>query len=140
LTPGEVLGQTASSWQNGAPDRTTAPKGGGGDLTRHEAAAYIADMLGELKSIANGAGLTFLAYLLAMAKEAQNHQIPGGMRSVLGLDQRDELLTVTLQSSREVKFEQHDMDLAGARSRGVDLAGARSRGADDLVDINGARP
>jgi len=26
-------------------------------------------MLGELKSIANGAGLTFVAYLLAMAKE-----------------------------------------------------------------------
>jgi len=52
------------------------------------------------------------------------------MRSVLGLDQRDELLAVTLQSSREVKFEQHDMDLAGPQSRG----------ADDLVDINGARP
>jgi hypothetical protein len=57
------------SQQNGAPERTTAPKGGGADLTRHEAAAYIADMLGELKSIANGAGLTFVAYLLAMAKE-----------------------------------------------------------------------
>jgi hypothetical protein len=57
------------SQQNGAPDRTTAPKGGGTDLTPHEAAAYIADMLGELKSIANGAGLTFVAYLLAMAKE-----------------------------------------------------------------------
>jgi hypothetical protein len=52
------------------------------------------------------------------------------MSSVCGLDQRDELLAVTLQSSREVKVEQHDMDLAGAQSRG----------ADDLVDINGTRP
>jgi len=63
------LAKRRQSQQNGAPDRATAPKGGGGDLTRHEAAAYIADMLGELKSIANGAGLTFVAYLLAMAKE-----------------------------------------------------------------------
>jgi hypothetical protein len=54
--------------KTGAPDRKTAPPQGGG-LTRHEAAAYIADMLGVLKSIANGAGLTFVAYLLAMAKE-----------------------------------------------------------------------
>jgi hypothetical protein len=62
------LAKRRQSQQNGAPDRTTAPKDRG-DLTRHEAAAYIADMLGELKSIANGAGLTFVAYLLAMAKE-----------------------------------------------------------------------
>jgi hypothetical protein len=63
------LAKRRRSQQNGAPERTTAPKGGEGDLTRHEAAAYIADMLGELKSIASGAGLTFVAYLLAMAKE-----------------------------------------------------------------------
>jgi hypothetical protein len=69
MISGEVLGQTASiagKWGAGTDDCT---QGGRADLTRHEAAAYIADMLGELKSIANGAGLTFVAYLLAMAKE-----------------------------------------------------------------------
>jgi hypothetical protein len=68
LDSGEVLGQTASiaaKWGAGTDDRTQA---GRADLTPREAAAYIADMLGELKSIANGAGLTFVAYLLAMAK------------------------------------------------------------------------
>jgi hypothetical protein len=63
------LAKGRQSQQNGAPDRTTATKGGGSDLTRHEAAAYIADMLGELKSIANGACLAFVAYLVAMAKD-----------------------------------------------------------------------
>jgi len=58
--------QSQQKWGAGPNDCTQGP---GGDLTRHEAAAYIADMLGELKSIANGAGLTFVAYLLAMAKE-----------------------------------------------------------------------
>lgn len=42
---------------------------GGTDMTRGEAAAYIADLLDELKTIANCAGLSFVAYLLAMAKE-----------------------------------------------------------------------
>jgi hypothetical protein len=52
------------------------------------------------------------------------------MRSVPGIDQGHELLSVALQSPREVEFEQHNMDLARAQPRG----------ADDLVDIDGARP
>lgn len=63
------MAKRRQSQQDGAPERRAAPKGEGGDLTRHEAAAYIADILGELTSIANDAGLTFVAYLLAMAKE-----------------------------------------------------------------------
>jgi hypothetical protein len=85
----------------------------GGDLTRHEAAAYVADMLGELKSIANGGRRPHLCCLSPRHGQRSNRQISKGMSSVLGLDQRDELLAVTLQSSREVKFEEHDMDLAG---------------------------
>ena len=50
-----------------APDR----KGpiNGSDLTRREAADYIATLVDELKSIAQAAGLPLIAYLLAMAKE-----------------------------------------------------------------------
>ncbi len=39
------------------------------DMTRREAADYIAGMLDGLHSIADGANLQFVAYLLAMAKE-----------------------------------------------------------------------
>jgi hypothetical protein len=63
------LAKRRQARQNGAPKRPNPPKGGGGDLTPREAAAYIADLLDELKSIADGAGLTFVAYLLAMAEE-----------------------------------------------------------------------
>lgn len=38
-------------------------------MTRREAADYIAGMLDGLHSIADGANLQFVAYLLAMAKE-----------------------------------------------------------------------
>lgn len=55
--------------QNGSPQSENASPTGGADLTRGEAAAYIADLLDELKTIANYAGLSFVAYLLAMAKE-----------------------------------------------------------------------
>ncbi len=41
----------------------------GSDLTRREAADYIATLVDELKSIAQAAGLPLIAYLLAMAKE-----------------------------------------------------------------------
>lgn len=54
--------------QNGAPPAKSA-------LTRREAADYIAALLEELKSLAHGAGLPFVAYLLAMAKqEAQTEK------------------------------------------------------------------
>jgi hypothetical protein len=39
------------------------------DMTRREAAEYIAGMLDGLQSIAQGANLNFIAYLLAMALE-----------------------------------------------------------------------
>jgi hypothetical protein len=39
------------------------------DMTRREAADYIAGMLDGLHSIADAANLAFVAYLLAMAKE-----------------------------------------------------------------------
>jgi len=59
--------------QNGAPRSRNAPdrKGpiNGSDLTRREAADYIATLVDELKSIAQAAGLPMIAYLLAMAKE-----------------------------------------------------------------------
>ena len=41
----------------------------GSDMTRREAADYIATLVEELKSIAQAAGLPLIAYLLAMAKE-----------------------------------------------------------------------
>ena len=59
--------------QNGAPRSRNAPdkKGpiDGSDLTRREAADYIASLVDELKLIAQAAGLPLIAYLLAMAKE-----------------------------------------------------------------------
>jgi len=44
------LAKRRQSQQNGAPEKKTAPQEGGGDLTRHEAAAYIADILGEAQT------------------------------------------------------------------------------------------
>ncbi len=41
----------------------------GPGMTRREAADYIAGMLDGLHAIADGANLTFVAYLLAMAKD-----------------------------------------------------------------------
>ena len=41
----------------------------GSEMTRREAADYIATLVDELKSIAQAAGLPLIAYLLAMAKE-----------------------------------------------------------------------
>ena len=60
--------------QNGAPRSRKAldgdgPSGNGSDMTRREAAEYIATLVEELKSIAQAAGLGLIAYLLAMAKE-----------------------------------------------------------------------
>jgi hypothetical protein len=59
--------------QNGAPRSRKAPDRNdpidGSDLTRREAADYIATLVDELKSIAQAAGLPLIAYLLAMAKE-----------------------------------------------------------------------
>lgn len=58
--------------QNGAPRSRKAPEREGpinrSEMTRREAAEYIATLVDELKSIAQAAGLP-LAYLLAMAKE-----------------------------------------------------------------------
>ena len=58
---------------NGAPRFRKAPDRkdpiDGSDLTRREAADYIATLIDELKSIAQAAGLPLIAYLLAMAKE-----------------------------------------------------------------------
>ena len=59
--------------RNGAPRSRKAPDRkdpiNGSDLTRREAADYIATLVDELKSIAQAAGLPLIAYLLAMAKE-----------------------------------------------------------------------
>jgi hypothetical protein len=68
--------------QNGAPrSRNARRKDGsptnGSDMTRREAADYIATLIEELKSIAQAAGLPLIAYLLAMAKEeAQLERAP----------------------------------------------------------------
>ena len=59
--------------QNGAPrSRKAFEREGpinGSEMTRREAADYIATLVDELKSIAQAAGLPLIAYLLAMAKE-----------------------------------------------------------------------
>ena len=59
--------------QNGAPRSRKAPERegpiNGSEMTRREAADYIATLVDELKSIAQTAGLPLIAYLLAMAKE-----------------------------------------------------------------------
>ena len=59
--------------QNGAPRSRKAPERegpiNGSEMTRREAAEYIATLVDELKSIAQAAGLPLIAYLLAMAKE-----------------------------------------------------------------------
>ena len=60
--------------QNGAPQSRNALRRdgsttNGSDMTRREAADYIATLVEELKSIAQAAGLPLIAYLLAMAKE-----------------------------------------------------------------------
>ena len=60
--------------QNGAPRSRNAPRRdgsptNGSDMTRREAADYIATLVEELKSIAQAAGLPLITYLLAMAKE-----------------------------------------------------------------------
>ena len=63
------LAKQPQTKQDGAPRSKNASSGSGPDLTRRQAADYIADLLDELKFIADDAGLSFLAYLLAMAKE-----------------------------------------------------------------------
>ena len=45
------------------------PSGGNGDFTRQEAAEYIASLLDGLRSTAQDAQLSFLAYLISMALE-----------------------------------------------------------------------
>jgi hypothetical protein len=45
------------------------------DMTRREAADYIAGMLDGLYSIADGANLQFVAYLIAMAKEEARAEV-----------------------------------------------------------------
>jgi hypothetical protein len=54
--------------QESVPQRRGPPINGS-DMTRREAADYIATLVDELKSIAQAAGLPLIAYLLAMAKE-----------------------------------------------------------------------
>jgi hypothetical protein len=59
--------------QKGRPGPGKAPEREGpinrSEMTRREAAEYIATLVDELKSIAQAAGLPLIAYLLAMAKE-----------------------------------------------------------------------
>ena len=62
---GSTFGEPASEKANEAPRSRI----NGSDLTRREAADYIATLVDELKSIAQAAGLSLIAYLLAMAKE-----------------------------------------------------------------------
>jgi hypothetical protein len=68
-----TFGEPASEKANGAPRSRKGPDRegpiNGSDLTRREAADYIATLVDELKSIAQAAGLSLIAYLLAMAKE-----------------------------------------------------------------------
>ena len=53
-----------------AGDRIPPPAlGGGKEMTRQEAAEYSASLLEALRSIAQGAKLSFLAYLIGMALE-----------------------------------------------------------------------
>jgi hypothetical protein len=60
------LGNGRDTRGDGAP----GSKGSGGsNMTRREAADYIAGMLDGLKSIAHDSGLSFVTYLLAMAME-----------------------------------------------------------------------
>jgi hypothetical protein len=71
---GAHLGNGRETRQDGAPGSKDAPppggsSGSGSNMTRREAADYIAGMLDGLKSIAHKAGLSFVAYLLAMAIE-----------------------------------------------------------------------
>ena len=56
--------------KRGAPVQEKRPKEKApSEMTRREAAEYIATLVDELKSIAQAAGLPLIAYLLAMAKE-----------------------------------------------------------------------
>ena len=58
--------------KRGAPVQENAEREGPinrSEMTRREAAEYIATLVDELKSIAQAAGLPLIAYLLAMAKE-----------------------------------------------------------------------
>ena len=50
------------------------PSGEGRDLTRKEAAEYIASMLEGLRAVAHGAQMPFLAYLLNVALEEANNE------------------------------------------------------------------
>ena len=68
------MGNGRDTRQDGAPGSKGAPplggsSGAGSNMTRREAADYIAGLLDWLKSIAHDAGLSFVAYLLAMAME-----------------------------------------------------------------------
>jgi hypothetical protein len=98
------LGNRRQGKQNGAPG---SKKGGGAggnsggngsDLTRREAAEYIAGLLDGLKLIAHEAGLPFIAYLLAMASEEARVEKSRGVRrrSLAATHQRHQLLAVTL--------------------------------------------
>jgi hypothetical protein len=67
--------------QNGAPRSRKAPDRkdpiNGSDLTRREAADYIATLVDELKSIAQAAGLPLIAYLLAIQKKRRKSSARG---------------------------------------------------------------
>ena len=55
------------------PPAGTSP-GDGPELTHKEAAEYIASMLEGLHSVAKGAEMPFLAYLIEVAREEANSQ------------------------------------------------------------------
>ncbi len=63
-----------------AGSRTRPPSGGPGssndgqELSRKEAAEYIASLLGGLRLVAHNAQLQFLAYLLNVALEEANNE------------------------------------------------------------------
>jgi len=64
------LGKECDTRRGGAPGSGgEGAVGGKADLNRREAAEYLAGLLDGLRSVADGAGLTFIAYLLAMALE-----------------------------------------------------------------------
>ena len=121
-----------------APRRTN-----GSDMTRREAADYIATLVEDLKSIAQAAGSPPDCLsschgqgrgTVGMVAERMK---PGPL--LFWLDQRYKLLSVPMQPSREIKLEQHAMDLAhgDARRPGnlVDIDRARAQSADNPLAL-----
>jgi hypothetical protein len=65
------------AWQGRAPglqQAVQAQGGNGPELTRQEAAEYIASLLKGLRSVASSGQMPFLAYLINVALEEANNE------------------------------------------------------------------